>query len=145
MSKPKPIKELISQILTDRKEQLRKEIGIFEEKMHDTSSYYGTGGAYRRQEKAKEDREAQLEELEEFEYQLKHTKPVKKLTVYAFGCHKCGSACMSTSKPFDSWHECPVCRQMVFLQDVPSMELEVTESCQIGQWLRRIIWEVDKE
>lgn len=145
MSKPKPIKELINQILTDRKEQLKKEIRIYEEKMHDTESYYGFGGAYGRQEKAKELREHQLEELEEFESQLRRTKPTKKLWVYAFGCRECGTACMTTNKPFDSWHECPTCRKMVYLENVPSMELEVTETCQIGQWLRRIIWEVNKE
>ena len=145
MSKPKPIKELINQILTDRKEQLRKEIRIYEEKMHDTESYYGFGGVYGRQEKAKEAREHQLEELEEFESQLRRAKPTKKLWVYAFGCRECGTACMTTKEPFDSWHECPTCRKMVYLENVPSMELEVTESCQIGQWLRRIVWEVDKE
>ena len=141
MSKPKPIKERIQEIIDERRKQLAKEVELYERKMRDTASYYGVGGLYARQEKAKEERERQLEELEEFAYQLKRTKKIRSLKVYAFGCRSCGCACMTTIEPFDAWHECPTCRQMIHLSDLDSMTLEVTEDCKAGEWLKRVVWD----
>lgn len=139
MSKRKPIKDCILTVISDRREQLEKEKQLYEEKMHSTQVYYGCGGPYMRQEAAMEKREKEIKELNEFESQILRYKPIKKLRVYAFGCRSCGSACMSTSKPFSDWHECPVCRKMIHLSDVPSKELEVTERSEMGEWLKRVI------
>lgn len=141
MSKPKPIRERMQEIIDERRKQLTKEVELYERKMRDTARYYGIGGPYSRQERAKEERERQLKELEEFGEQLRRVKKTQKLRVYAFGCGNCGCACMTTIEPFDSWHECPTCRRMIHLNNLKSMTLEVTEDCKAGEWLKRIVWD----
>lgn len=96
-------------------------------KMYDTELYYGFGGPYCRQEAAKERREQELEEIEDFERQLQKATKHIKTTVYAFGCNKCGAVCMTTRIPFDDWHECPTCRQMIYLRNISPHTIEITE------------------
>ena len=121
------IKNQIQRIINKRKQKLVKEIDEYETKMRDTVSYYGFGGPYCRQEAAKERREQELEEIEDFERQLQKATKHIKATVYAFGCEKCGAVCMTTKVPFDDWHECPTCRQMINLRDVSSHTIEIAE------------------
>lgn len=71
--------------------------------------------------------EQELEEIEDFERQLQKATKHIKATVYAFGCGKCGAVCMTTKTPFDDWHECPTCRQMINLRDVSSHTIEIAE------------------
>lgn len=80
------IKNQIQRIIDKRKQKLVKEIDEYETKMRDTKSYYGLGGPYCRQEAAKERREQELEELKDFERQLRKATKHIKATVYAFGC-----------------------------------------------------------
>lgn len=67
------LKDRIQKVIDQRRTQLIKERDEYERKMHDTVSYYGLGGAYRRQEAARDKREEQLNELDDFEKQLKNT------------------------------------------------------------------------
>ncbi len=121
------IKNKIQRIIDKRKQKLMKEIDEYKMKMYDTELYYGFGGPYCRQEAAKERREQELEEIEDFERQLRKATKHIKATVYAFGCGKCGAVTMTTKKPFDDWHECPTCRQMINLRDVSSHTIEIAE------------------
>ena len=121
------IKNQIQRIIDKRKQKLTKEIDEYEAKMRDTESYYGFGGPYYRQEAAKERREQELEEIEDFERQLRKATKHIKATVYAFGCGKCGAVCMTTRTPFDDWHECPTCRQMIYLRNVSPRTIEIVE------------------
>lgn len=34
---------------------------------------------------------------------------------------------MTTKVPFDDWHECPTCRQMIYLRNVSSHTIEIAE------------------
>ena len=121
------IKNQIQRIIDKRKQKLTKEIDEYEAKMRETESYYGFGGPYYRQEAAKERREQELEEIEDFERQLRKATKHIKATVYAFGCGKCGAVCMTTRTPFDDWHECPTCRQMIYLRNVSPHTIEIAE------------------
>lgn len=48
------LKDRIQKVIDQRRKQLIKERDEYERKMHDTVSYYGLGGAYRRQEAARD-------------------------------------------------------------------------------------------
>lgn len=45
----------------------------------------------------------------------------------------CGSITMVNRQPFDDWHECPVCRQMVHLNSLPSKEFEIVDTGETWQ------------
>lgn len=120
----KNIKERCMDIVAQQRAQLEKEIELYEEKMHDTESVYGFGGAYSRQERARDARAAQLEELETFEEQLKSTHRTRKVGMYVIGCNKCNTVFMTLKEPFDDWHECPTCRGMLFVKTPKKYELE---------------------
>ena len=121
------LKDRIQKVIDQRRKQLIKERDEYERKMYDTESYYGLGGAYRRQEAARDKREEQLNELDDFEKQLKNTTRHFETTVYFFGCSKCGAVCMTTKQPFDDWHECPTCRQMINLHNVKSKTIRIAD------------------
>ena len=40
---------------------------------------------------------------------------------------------MVNRPPFDDWHECPVCRQMVHLNSLPSKEFEIVDTGETWQ------------
>lgn len=90
------LKDRIQKVIDQRRATLLKERDKYEEKMRDTMSFYGVGGAYRRQEVARDKREEQLNELNDFEKQLKSTTKHFEADVYFFGCNKCGAVCMTT-------------------------------------------------
>ncbi len=119
------IRDKIQKVIDKEKERLTRELDMYRKKMDDTEVYYGFGGPYRRQEMAYERREAQLEELEEFEDQLKKVTKHIEADVYVFGCKECRAVCMTTKEPFDDWHECPTCRKMIYLQNVPRQTIRI--------------------
>lgn len=70
----KDIKDKMQDLINRQKQRLTKEILECERKLNDTLSYYGVGGPYHRQEDALDRRKKQLDELEDFENQLKMAK-----------------------------------------------------------------------
>ena len=124
------LKDRIQKVIDQRRATLLKERDKYEEKMRDTMSFYGVGGAYRRQEAARDKREEQLNELNDFEKQLKSTTKHFETNVYFFGCNKCGTVCMTTKLPFDEWHECPTCRQMIYLHNVRRKAIRIADDGQ---------------
>lgn len=123
----KDIRELLQEKIDKKRKKLEKEAELYREKMKDTQAYYGFGGPYVRQEAALERREQQLEELKDFENQLQSVKKHKKIRMYVFGCRSCRSTTIVTQQPFDNWHECPVCRDMIYLTKLKSTEVEIVE------------------
>ena len=124
----KDIREQLQEKINRKRKKLEKEAKLYREKMKDTKVYYGFNGPYARQEAALERREQQLEELKDFENQLQNAKKHKKVRMYVFGCQSCRSTTMVTQQPFDDWHECPVCRNMIYLTKLKSVEIEITET-----------------
>lgn len=122
------IKERVGRIIQQQRKTLQGEIELYKEKLRDTESYWGCGGAYNRQQAAIDKREAQLEELDDFEMQLKHTAKHQEVTMYIFGCSSCKSITMVNRQPFDDWHECPVCRSMINLPTLKSKEFKIVDT-----------------
>lgn len=127
------LRDRIQKIIDQKRHQLEKEYYEYENKMYDTMEYYGCGGAYRRQEAARDKRKELLDELNDFERQLKNTTKHIDASVYVFGCRNCGTVTMTTKQPFDDWHECPTCRHMVFLNKVPRKTIRIAEDGGVWQ------------
>lgn len=137
------LKDRIQKVIDQRRAQLIKERNKYEEKMRDTMSFYGVGGAYGRQEAARDKREEQLNELADFEKQLRNTTKHFEAAVYFFGCNKCGTVCMTTKLPFDDWHECPTCRQMIHLHNIGRKTIRIADDGQA--WLEMLEEATEKE
>ncbi len=130
------IKGRVGRLIKKQREKLQKEIELYTEKRGDTEEVYGFGGAYARQQAAIEKRERQLQELDDFEAQLKHTEKHQEVTMYIFGCHSCGSVTMVSGQPFSDWHECPVCRSMV---NLPSLKAKTFRIADTGEgWMEQL-------
>lgn len=127
------IKDRVNTIIEHQREVLRGEIEEFEEKLRGTMEYWGCGGPYNRQEEAIERRKKQLDELDDFAMQLNRAKKHETVRMWIFGCRSCGSITMVNRQPFDDWHECPVCRQMVHLNSLPSKEFEMLKAHEEGE------------
>ena len=127
------IKDRVNAIIEHQREVLRGEIEEFEKKLRGTMEYWGCGGPYNRQEEAIERRKKQLDELDDFAMQLNRAKKHETVRMWIFGCRSCGSITMVNRQPFDDWHECPVCRQMVHLNSLPSKEFEIVDTGETWQ------------
>lgn len=127
----KSVKEKLSAVIRQERKRLEKERDYYTAKMHDTEEYWGCGGPYARQEAAKVRREMELVDLADFESQLKTATRHIHAGVYFFGCRKCGAVTITTKQPFSDWHECPACRRMINLSNVPSTEIRIADD---GQW-----------
>ena len=136
------IQTRIQGIIDQRRQQLTKERDEYKQKMRDTEAYWGLNGPYKRQEAAMECREKQLKELDDFEVQLKRTTKHIEPLVYIFACRECGAVCMTTKEPFSDWHECPTCRKMIRLENVPSRRIKIAED---GSGWQAMIKEALKE
>ena len=126
----------VGRLIQKQREKLQEEIERYTEKRDGTEEAYGFGGAYSRQQAAIEKRERQLQELDDFEAQLKHTEKHQEVTMYIFGCHSCGSVTMVSGQPFSDWHECPVCRSMV---NLPSLKAKTFRIADTGEgWMEQL-------
>ena len=130
------IKVRVGRLIQKQREALQKEIELYTQKRDDTEEVYGFGGAYTRQQAAIEKREKQLQELDDFEAQLKHAEKHQEVAMYIFGCRSCGSITMVSGQPFSDWHECPVCRSMV---NLPSLKAKTFRIADTGEgWMEQL-------
>lgn len=130
------LKDRMMGIIKQRRAALEKEIEFRRDKMHDTEEYWGFGGPYRRQEQALEKRIMQMAELDDLTEQLKSAKKHQSVTMYFFGCRHCRNVTMVTSKPFDDWHECPVCRKMIYLSHLESTCFQIVDTGK--EWIKSL-------
>lgn len=115
------IQERVAGVIESRREQLKKEINDWEEKLRDTELYWGLGGPYQRQAEALERRKAELEELEDFARQQGYIKRHQPARMHVLYCRECGNIVMSLHTPGGNWHECPSCKKMIY-EDNPKMK-----------------------
>lgn len=142
--KRQDIRELIQALIAQRRKSIAAEIRDWNEKIRGTMSYYGCGGAYERQVRAKEKRERELEDLNRFEHQLLwKTVDIDHVRVYTWYCRECGAVTMTTRFTSGDWHECGSCRHMLF-RNVRDMQIDVTSDCDFGALMRRLK-EADEE
>ena len=138
------IKDRVASIIEHQRKVLQNEIQEYQQKLEDTMSFWGCGGPYRRQEAAIERREKQLEELDDFEMQLRRTQKHQDVRMYIFGCKSCGSITMVNRQPFDEWHECPVCRQMIHLNKLKDTQFQIVDTGEVWQQQIRKIAEEER-
>lgn len=75
---------------------------------------YGFGGAYSRKEKAIKKREKEIHELKAFGRQIKNPIIVTEVTFSVLYCKGCHNEIFTKGSIQEEWHECPVCRKMVY-------------------------------
>lgn len=75
---------------------------------------YGIGGAYRRKEMAIQKRMKEIDELQEFIKQLNEPIITEEIIYTTLYCKECHSEILSWKRLTGNWHECPVCRKMIY-------------------------------
>ena len=83
-------------------------------RQREDSFIYGFGGAYSRRENAIKKREKEINELKEFERQIKKPVTVTETTFSVLFCKECHNEIFTKGSIQEEWHECPVCRRMIY-------------------------------
>lgn len=122
------IRKRIAVMIDRQRAKLKKEIEEYEKKQEEGMVDWGYGGSYHRKENAIRKREKSLKELNDLEKQLDGLKQYRKVMAWTFTCRDCGAVTIVNKPPFNDWHECPACRQMIHLDHVPNIEIEVTDA-----------------
>ena len=143
--KRKPIKEVVSKIIEERRTVLRKEEEYYRDLAHANSSYWGYGGPVPRQEKAADARAKELDELDQLEQQLRKAVTLEEIKTYSFYCRECGALTITTKYPSGDWHECAACRKMVYDNHMQTLKIETPTQGSLAVLLRRLKygWESD--
>lgn len=117
MNKMRTISDMrarVQQIIEKEIAKTEKEIADFEEKIHDNEVRYGGGGWYTQFTKAKERREAYLEELKAFSKSSGGASVITdEVYIHSYYCPSCGIKVM-LSAGFGEKVECPVCTRPIY-------------------------------
>ena len=117
MNKMRTISDMrarVQQIIEKEIAKTEKEIADFEEKIHDNEAYYGGGGWYTQFTKAKERREAYLEELKAFSKSSSGASVITdEVYIHSYYCPSCHIKVMLTAG-FGEKVECPVCTRPIY-------------------------------
>ena len=140
--KRKPLGEVIQKVLDDRKKILKEEADFYDSQAHSNAYYWGYGGPVPRQEAAAEKRRKEIEEIERFEYNLRHYEPLTAVKVYAFHCRECGAVSMTTRFPSGEWHECLSCRKMIHESTSQEFDIQTPIKSYFATLIRRLREEV---
>jgi len=126
--------DVVKALIAKRKARLQAEIKEWQRKMHDTESYWGFNGPYKRQEAALNKREKELEEIEEFERQLSSYTPYEEISLYSLYCRNCGNVVFSSQYPMGNYHECPNCKKMIYDNNPERKTFRIENDGQL--WIR---------
>lgn len=143
--KRKPLNEVMQALISDRRRQIVKEIAEWDQKLHNTAYYYGYGGPYGRQEKAKEKAEQELEDLNRFDMQLVRSVELDNVHFYGWYCPDCGAVTLCTKPQDGPWHECGSCRHMINKARVADFNIEFNRACTFGALMRRLREEAEHD
>lgn len=83
-------------------------------RQRDDEFVYGVGGAYRRKENAINKREKEIVELKEFVKQIKKPLVAEEIIFSILYCKECHNEILTQGRTREEWHECPVCRKMIY-------------------------------
>lgn len=109
-----------SREMCDRRiRKLQKEIENLRRAQHENEIDYGFGGSYRRKENAIRKRENEIIQLEAFKKQSVKPLSITDVLTYTMYCKECKSTFYVSNMnlrrlPAEDWHECPVCRKMIY-------------------------------
>ena len=138
----KPINERVALLIEKEKSRLEAEKKVFRRRLYDTEYDYGYGNRqYFKIEKALKRREEKLEELTDFENQFKQVKRHITVSMYVIGCRECNTVFMTVKKPISDWHECPTCRNMIYIANPKEYVLSVVND---GQFWTEMVKEALK-
>lgn len=108
------VRARVQQIIEKEIAKTEKEIADFEKKIHDNEVYYGGGGWYTQFAKAKERREAYLEELKAFSKSSGGASVITdEVYIHSYYCPSCHIKVMLTAG-FGEKVECPVCTRPIY-------------------------------
>lgn len=106
------IKSRLLKIVDKSKRKLESEIKAWDEKMQDTMEFYGVGGLYIRQEKARDKRIEELANIERMERTIEGFSPLAERYLYRVNCG-CGNV-MWFSRYTGEWFECTYCKKGIY-------------------------------
>ena len=114
----------VQQIIKKEIAKTEKEIAGFEEKIHDNAVYYGGGGWCTQFTKAKERREAYLEELKAFSKSSGGASVITdEISIYSYACPSCQLKVMLNGA-YGETVACPVCERKIYrANDGETMEI----------------------
>ena len=94
--------------------KLEAEIKVLRKSQQADEAYYGLGGPYMRRERAMDKRRKEISGLTEFLKQM-HLKVIANPVIYfSIYCTNCRKNILSEGYIAEGWHECPVCRKMIY-------------------------------
>lgn len=94
--------------------KLEKSIEDLKMRQKEDKFVYGFGGAYRRKENAINKREKEINELYEFVKQIKKPVIATEIIFSSLYCKECHNEILTEGRMKEDWHECPVCRKMIY-------------------------------
>lgn len=106
--------DVLNRKITSRMDKLETSILDLKSRQRDDAFVYGIGGAYRRKENAISRREKEITELREFQKQIRKPLVPKEIIFSVFYCKECHSEILTEGRSVEDWHECPVCRKMIY-------------------------------
>ena len=127
------IKERIRNICTRERNRLTRELEGLKKNLSDTMDVYGHGGACFRQEKAIEKREDMIQEIDDFEMQLRRQPRIIPARMYVYSCRNCGTVIMTSRQPTSEWHECPACRKMIRPGSIQSLDFHIADTGELWE------------
>lgn len=106
--------DVLNRKITSRMEKLETSILDLKSRQRDDVFVYGIGGAYRRKENAISRREKEITELREVQKQIRKPLVAKEIIFSVFYCKECHREILTEGRSAEDWHECPVCRKMIY-------------------------------
>lgn len=97
-----------------RTARLEREIEVLQKNQREDKFYYGLGGPYRRRKKAMDKRKQEIREMEEFIRRIRVPVMTSEVIYYSIYCKNCRKNILSEGYIAEGWHECPVCRKMIY-------------------------------
>lgn len=106
--------EMLRNKITSRIDMLENEIVSLKMRQREDEVIYGFGGFYMRKEHAISIRKDEIKKLKEFQKQLHHPIMTKEAVYSTIYCKNCHNEMLTKGPVTGEWHECLVCRKMVF-------------------------------
>ena len=108
------VRARVQQIIEKEITKTEKEIADFKEKIRDNEVCYGGGGWYTQFARAKERREAYLEELKALSKSNGGASVITdEVHIYSYFCPSCGLKVMLNAG-YGERVECPVCQRLIY-------------------------------
>lgn len=119
--------KILGNKLAYRIDKLEGEIVLLKMRQREDEVVYGFGGFYMRKEYAISKRKDEIKKLKAFQKQLHHPIMTKEVVYSAIYCNNCKYETLAKGPITGEWHECPVCRKMVYGSSSKKLIIYVSE------------------